>query len=83
MNEAQTRFNKIDPVHSGTDPTVHILDNSQVHSGECTAEPTLLCILKEETKSVNTLSSAQRNRPYCAHNGTAPVVDFTTLKRYL
>ena len=27
--------------------------------------------------------SAQRNRPYCAHNGTAPVVDFTTLKRYL
>ena len=44
MNEAQTRFNKINPVHSGTDPTVHILDNSQVHSGT----DFYLCMLESE-----------------------------------
>ena len=35
---------KVGQVHSGTDPTVHILDNSQITNAVYTAEPTLLCI---------------------------------------
>jgi len=61
MNEAQTRFNKIDPklrdAGWGIVPGSKIL----VEQSECTAEPT------SAQRRSSLLALLAKNRPYCAH----------------